>query len=204
MFRRGDGDARWELCNKGLPDDVHVQAITVHPTNPDVVYVGTQNGPYRSVDHGERWERLPFPEDGGQVWSILVHPKNPRTLFAGTSPVGIYRSDDEGASWRKLPNAVQAERVKMPFACRVMRIAIDPAQPDHIYAALEVGGAMRSLDGGVTWSDCSADLVKLSELPHLKSRIVSDSEMEGMLDGHALCVSPAASGTVILALRMGL
>ena len=118
--------------------------------------------------------------------------------------MGIYRSDDEGASWRKLPNAVQAERVKMPFACRVMRIEIDPAQPDHIYAALEVGGAMRSLDGGVTWDDCSGDLVKLSELPHLKSRIVSDSEMEGMLDGHALCVSPAASGTVFLALRMGL
>src|SRR5258708_22530893 len=92
----------------------------------------------------------------------------------------------------------------MPFACRVMRIEIDPAQPEHIYAALEVGGAMRSLDGGVTWSDCSADLVKLSELPHLKSRIVSDSEMEGMLDGHALCVSGAASGTVILALRIGL
>ena len=204
VFRRGEGASRWELCNKGLPDDVHVQAITVHPTNPDVVYVGTQNGPYRSVDRGERWERLPFPEDGGQVWSISVHPKNPRTLFVGTSPVAIYRSDDEGASWRKLPNAVQAERVKMPFACRVMRIEIDPAQPDHIYAALEVGGAMRSLDGGVTWDDCSGDLVKLSELPHLKSRIVSDSEMEGMLDGHALCVSPAASGTVILALRMGL
>ena len=82
--------------------------------------------------------------------------------------------------------------------------AIDPAQPDHIYAALEVGGAMRSLDGGETWEDGSADLVKLSELPHLKSRIVSDSEMEGMLDGHALCVSGAASGTVFLALRMGL
>jgi photosystem II stability/assembly factor-like uncharacterized protein len=118
--------------------------------------------------------------------------------------VGIYRSDDEGASWRRLPNAVQVERVKMPFACRVMRIAIDPAQPEHIYAALEVGGAMRSLDGGETWGDCSDDLVKLSELPHLKSRIVSDTEMEGMLDGHALCVSAAAPGTVILALRMGL
>ena len=81
VFRRGDGDARWELCDKGLPEDVHVQAITVHPTNPDVVYVGTQNGPYRSMDRGERWERLHFPEDGGQVWSISVHPKNARTLW---------------------------------------------------------------------------------------------------------------------------
>ena len=204
VFRRGDGANAWELMSKGLPEMTHVQAITVHPTNPDVVYVGTQNGPYRSVDRGERWERLPFPDNGGEVWSILVHPTRPRTLLAGTSPVGIFRSDDEGATWRRLPNAVQAERVKMPFACRVMRMAIDPAQPEHIYAALEVGGAMRSLDGGETWDDCSGDLVALSDLPHLKSRIVSDSEMEGMLDGHALCVSGAASGTVFLALRMGL
>lgn len=204
VFRKEAGASRWELSSKGLPEDVHVQAITVHPVNPDVVYVGTQDGPYRSTDHGERWERLPFPPGGGEVWSILVHPTNPRTLLVGTSPVGIYRSDDEGASWRKLEQAVQPERVKMPFACRVMRLAIDPAQPEHIYAALEVGGAMRSLDGGETWTDCSADLVKMSELPHLKSRIVSDSEMEGMLDGHALAVSAAASGTVFLALRMGL
>lgn len=203
VFRRGDGDRRWELMSKGLPDEVHVQAITVHPTNPDVVYIGTQSGPYRSLDRGERWERLSFPEDGGQVWSITVPPRSPRTLLVGTSPVGVYRSDDEGVTWRNL-HASQPERVKMTFACRVMRIDVDPSNPDHIYAALEVGGAMRSLDGGASWADCSADLVKLSELPHLKSRIVSDSEMEGMLDGHALCVSAAAPGTVILALRMGL
>src|SRR5260370_11077785 len=190
--------------SKGLPETTHVQAITVHPTNPGGVCGGTEKGPEGSVGGGGRWERRPFPEDGGEVWSILVHPTRPRTLLAGTSPVGIFRSDDEGATWRRLPKAVQAERVKMPFACRVMRMAIDPAQPEHIYAALEVGGAMRSLDGGETWEDGSADLVKLSDLPHLKSRIVSDSEMQGMLDAHALCVSGAAGGTVFLALRMGL
>jgi photosystem II stability/assembly factor-like uncharacterized protein len=92
----------------------------------------------------------------------------------------------------------------MPFASRVMRLADDPARPADLYAALEVGGAMRSLDGGDTWSDCSADLVALAELPHLKSRIASDTEIEGMLDGHALCVTAARPGTVFLALRMGL
>ena len=50
----------------------------------------------------------------------------------------------------------------------------------------------------------SHDLVKLAERPHLKSRIVSDTDIEGMMDAHALCVSSAQPGTVFLALRMGL
>ena len=203
LFRRPATGGTWEQLTKGLPDDVHVHAITVDPTSSDVVYVATHDGPYRSMDRGERWERLDFPE-GLQAWSILVHPSRPRVIYVGTSPVGVYKSDDAGEHWRKLEKAVLPERVKMPFACRVMRLAVDPARPDEIHAALEVGGVMRSFDGGETWEDGCADLLKLAELPHLKSRIVSDTDIEGMLDGHALCVSSAKPGAVFVALRMGL
>ena len=204
LFRRGVDDAGWEPLTRGLPAVSNVQAITIHPTNPDVVYVATQDGPYRSADGGERWERPDFPT-GVQVWSILVHPANPRVLYAGTSPVGVYRSDDGGDTWRPLPGVNQPERVRMKsFVCRVMRLAADPASADEIYAALEVGGVMRSLDGGQSWEDCSAGLLKLAERPHLKSQIDSDTDIEGMMDGHALCVSAARAGTVFLAVRMGL
>jgi photosystem II stability/assembly factor-like uncharacterized protein len=203
LFRRAAANGHWEQVGKGLPEATDVQAITVHPTNHDTVYLGTRSGAYRSPDRGERWERLGIPE-GAEVWSILVHPGNPRVLYAGTAPVGVYRSDDGGESWRRLPKAVQPDRIKMSFACRVMRLAVDPAHANDVYAALEVGGAMRSLDGGETWQDCSEGLVKLADLPHLKSQIQSDSDTEGMLDGHALCVSAASPGTVFLAVRMGL
>ena len=204
IFRQAVGDGRWTQLTKGLPEVTQVQAIVVHPTNPDVLYLGTRSGPYRSANRGESWERLDFPE-GAEVWSILVHPSNPRILYAGTSPVGVYRSDDGGDSWRRLPNAVQPERVKMKsFTCRVMRLVADPARPEELYAALEVGGVMRSLDGGETWDDCSSDLLKLAELPQLRSKIDSDTDIEGMLDGHAVCVTGAKPGAVFLAVRMGL
>lgn len=204
IYRRNVPEGNWEQLTNGLPEDTQVQAITVHPTNADVVYIGTHKGPYRSLDGGDHWERLDFPDAGTQVWSVLVHPKDPRILYAGTSPVGVYRSDDGGDSWRRLATPKLPERVKMEFPGRVMRLAADPANSDELYATLEVAGVMRSLDGGESWDDCSADLVELAKRPHLKSMIQSDTDIEGMMDGHALCMSAARPGTVFLAVRMGL
>lgn len=201
---RTNGDGAWERLGKGLPDDTQVQAITVHPGDANVLYAGTHRGPYRSLDRGDSWERLDFPDDGSQVWAIAVHPLDPRILYAGTSPVGVFRSDDGGDSWRRLPVPALPEHVRMEFPCRVMRLAVDPSNADHVYATLEVGGVIRSLDGGETWDDCSDGLLELAQRPHLKSRIQSDTENEGMMDGHALCLSAAAPGTVYLAVRMGL
>jgi photosystem II stability/assembly factor-like uncharacterized protein len=94
--------------------------------------------------------------------------------------------------------------VHMSFPCRVIRLAVDPGRPDDLYAGLEVGGVIRSHDGGDTWESCNDSLLEYAEQPRLKSRIVSDTETEGMMDSHALAISPARPGTVFLANRMGL
>ena len=126
-------------------------------------------------------------------------------IYAGTVPRRRLPQRGRRRHLARLANAVQPDKLKMSFACRVMRIGIEPGQPDQIHAALEVGGTMRSLDGGETWSDGSADLVQLAaDNANLKSMIQSDSEAEGMLDAHALAVSSAAPGNVFLAVRMGL
>jgi photosystem II stability/assembly factor-like uncharacterized protein len=125
-------------------------------------------------------------------------------MYAGVAPVGIYRSEDGGDTWKKLPGAKSPGHCEMGFPARVTRIVVDPAKPDVVYAALEVSGVIRSDDGGETWTDLSAPLIRLSDQPHLKSRIGSDLDSEGMLDSHAFAVSAAAPGTAFLAVRMGL
>jgi photosystem II stability/assembly factor-like uncharacterized protein len=145
-----------------------------------------------------------LPDGDADIWSICLHPKDPRIVYAGVSPPGVYRSDDGGDTWRKTADPGLPDRVIMGFACRVMRLAVDPNSPDDIYATLEANGTMRSGNRGETWEDCTADLIRFCEEPKYRSRIGSQTEIEGMLDGHALAVSAAAPGTVFLANRMGL
>ena len=101
VFRLAAGDGECRQLTRGLPEETHVQAVTVHPVNPEIVYIGSQDGPYRSTDRGEHWERLGFPDRGVQVWTILVDPKNLRTLYAGTSPGRTMRVPCTPASARR-------------------------------------------------------------------------------------------------------
>jgi photosystem II stability/assembly factor-like uncharacterized protein len=200
VFRRTAVGGEWQHV---LPD-LETHALLVHPTDPNVVFAATADGVWRSTDRGATFQRASFPDKGKQIWSFLVDSRDAKHIYAGASPVDIYCSDDEGASWRRLPNPGIKDRATAPFAVRVMRLVQHPERPDEIYAALEVNGVIRTTDGGETWADCSADLIRLSELPHLKSKIVSDTFAEGMLDGHAIAISPADPDGVVLACRMGL
>ena len=200
VFRRSADGGDWEHVLTG--HETHV--VTVHPAYPDVVLAGTADGVWRSRDRGATFVRTRFPDANRQIWSILVDAGNPQRVYAGGEPVDFYRSDDAGESWQRLPRPDIAKRAPCAFGPRVMRMAQNPRRPEEIYAALEINGVVRTLDGGETWSDCSDDLVRLAERPHLKSKIISDTFAEGMLDGHAIAISPADPDAVIVAVRMGL
>jgi photosystem II stability/assembly factor-like uncharacterized protein len=78
--------------------------------------------------------------------------------------------------------------VRMDFPTRTIAMAVDPAHPDHLYVALEVGGVIRSLDGGDTWQAINNGLA-----PNV-----------GLLDLHGLQVSAAQADTVFISVRAGL
>jgi photosystem II stability/assembly factor-like uncharacterized protein len=200
VFTRPAETGRWEHVLR----DKETYTVSIHPTDPNVVFAGTADGVYRSTDRGKTFQRANFPDNGIQIWSFLVDANDRKLIYAGGSPISMYRSEDTGETWRKLPDPGMPDRAVMPFPCRVMRMAQHPSKPATIFAALEVNGVMRTNDSGESWSDCSQDLIRLAQQPHLKSKIVSDTYNEGMLDGHAIAISPADPDKVILAVRMGL
>jgi photosystem II stability/assembly factor-like uncharacterized protein len=188
-----------------LPDEVEVRCVTLHPTQPGVVFAGTQAGPYRSTDAGDTWERMPFPGDEPVVWSFEIHPADARVMYVGTQDMAVYRSEDGGGQWRRLTVPTNPDGLcVMGFPTRMIRLAIDPTNSEELYAGVEVGGLVRSLDGGATWTDCNASLLELATQERYTQKHGPRRASEGMMDTHALAISAAQPGTVFLANRLGL
>jgi photosystem II stability/assembly factor-like uncharacterized protein len=188
IFRKAVSETRWQAMSHGLPQAAEVRAIAVHPEQPETVFAGTQEGPYRSADGGDTWERLEFPGPERAVWSFAFHPGDARVMYCGTAPGALFRSQDGGDHWRRLPTDLGGDVVRMDFPTRTIAMAVDPAHSDHLYVALEVGGVIRSLDGGDTWQAINNGLA-----PHV-----------ALLDLHGLQVSAAQPDTVFISVRAGL
>ncbi len=150
LYRKEAGERQWQSLTAGMPPAPQARAIAIHPHAPEVVFVGTQRGVYRSQDGGDNWQRMDLPE-GRVVWSLAFHPHSPQIMFLGTEGSEVYRSDDGGEHWRYLSTISNPDAVQMAFSTRILGLAIEPADPNRMYAALEVGGAARSFDAGKTW-----------------------------------------------------
>ena len=121
-------------------------------------------------------------------------------LIAGLAQLGIVRSEDSGQSWAPSNDGLTGRLVVG------MTISPSFAKDKTFFSASLDEGVECSTDGGETWSDMSAPLIKLAEQPHLQSSVGGRhcGNCEGMLDSHATAISPAAPDTVFLGLRMGL
>jgi photosystem II stability/assembly factor-like uncharacterized protein len=92
VFRTADMGRTWEAVAGELPSDGPVRVIREDPTNPDLLYAGTQFHLFVSIDRGKHW--TPF---GGlptvPVDDILVHPRE-RDLVIATHGRSLFIADD--------------------------------------------------------------------------------------------------------------
>ncbi len=192
LYRMAAGDGEWQSLTNGLPQDPTIRCVAVHPTDCSVVYAGTQDGPYRSNDHGDHWEKVNIADHGLPVWSILFHPRDPNVMYAGYENTEIFRSDDGGERWAQLPVSVRFPEITQRHganpAKRVLNMSASTSSPDHLYGAVEVGGLIRSLDGGDTWQNTSHGFYLNDDL----------------VDVHGVQCSRLTPGTVFSISRAGL
>lgn len=140
-----------------LPSGRGMQCLATDPLHPEHLYAGSYGeGVWKSTNCGREWKRLEFPED--EVFSLAVSPVD-GAVYAGTEPSKLFVSRDQGQTWRELkalqdiPSKPTWSFPPRPWTSHVSSIAPSPHDARVLLAGIELGGLMRSEDGGKTWSD---------------------------------------------------
>jgi photosystem II stability/assembly factor-like uncharacterized protein len=156
VYKSTDGGKTWQ--NMGLKKSFQTGKILIHPSNPDVVYVGAlgrlygpneERGLYKTTDGGKNWQRVLHVDDKTGVLDMRMHPTDPETLLVATyerqrdgfdvnEPAkrfgegsGLWKTTDGGKNFRRLTSGLPT--------CKMGRIGLDwyLKDPKIVFAILE-------------------------------------------------------------------
>jgi hypothetical protein len=136
-------------------DQPGLQCLAVDPRRPERIVAGSRGrGVWMSEDGGGRWADLGLPHP--DVFSVAIGPVD-GTTYAGCEPSMLFRGRDgeweELAALRELPSAPTWSFPPRPWTSHVRWIAPSPHDAELLLVGIELGGLMRSEDGGRTWED---------------------------------------------------
>ena len=138
MHRSDDRGASWQEA-----------AVPTYPVKP----AGLEDrDPMRNID---------LPWSTQLIWSLCAG--TPGELWCGTIPGGLFRSVDDGDSWRLVRALWEDDRRRKwmgggyDFA-GIHSILVDPGDPRHVTIAVSVGGVWTTHDGGESWQLLGAGL----------------------------------------------
>ena len=122
-----------------------VQAIAIHPTRSNVLYIGTgQGGVFMSEDYGDTWKVASWLT--GPVTNIVFNPHNGDEMYAVVQNRGLFRSVNGGREWKEFSR----ELSRIAAYNNVMMFMLDPANTNKLYLALG-NGLVKSENWGRSW-----------------------------------------------------
>lgn len=194
VYKTTDGGNTW--AHLGLAETRHISRIRIHPTNPDVAYVGAlgdifgdndARGVYRTTDGGRTWDLVLHRSAGAGVADLTMDPNNPRILFAaiwearrqpwtfssGGPDSSLYRTTDGGSTWQDITG-----NTGLPKGLKGrMGIAVSPAKKGRVWAIVEADkggrGLYRSEDNGDNWERIN-DSPSLVQRPWYYCHVIGD------------------------------
>ena len=125
-----------------------VAAVVVHPIKPNIIYMATEEGVYKTRDGGKGWKRLDKGLRRIRAMNLAIDPLLPANVFAGTLTDGVYKSPDGGRRWLPRNAGIQ----KGTISANVNQLAFHPRDTQTLYAATTVG-VFRTMDGGQLWQE---------------------------------------------------
>ncbi|MBT8397131.1 MAG: hypothetical protein HKO65_04140 [Gemmatimonadetes bacterium] len=163
VYKSTDGGENWEMLTNGLPQGMLGRiGVDIYDRDPNIVYVTIENANKEGMSEEDRYQEL-------------MNHQSSNGMIGGE----VYRSDDAGASWRKVNPDDQPVGGRPAYYYG--QIVIDPNDPDVVYV-LSIS-TMGTRDGGATWD----------------GRILGFGG-----DDHALWISPEDSDHMLLGYDHGL
>ena len=160
-------------------NDLHISFLGIDPQNPNILYTGSDRV-YKSVDEGRTWTQYysktlgPETFQGGsglelmEPFDIAIAPSQPNVWWVGYDDMGLFRTDDAGATWVRMDDKQQSENLgSMDCACGLI---IDPDDPSIVYQARTEGEndqpdnwpngfIFKTSNNGETWEQIGEDLL---------------------------------------------
>jgi len=181
VYKTTDGGQNWYNVSDGYFNTGSVGAVSVAPSNANVVYAGMGetcirgnmsggDGVYRTTDGGKTWSHIGLG-DSHFIGEIVVHPDNADIAWVaalghafgteGNEERGVFKTTDGGETWEKV--------LYHNNRAGAVDIEIDPTNPRILYASLweayrnpwemssggSGSGLYKSTDGGETWENIS-------------------------------------------------
>lgn len=199
IYKTLDGGKSWK--SMGLEKTVCIHRIIIHPSDPDIVYVGAignpfaahpERGVFKTTDGGKTWKKILYTNDSTGVGDMVMDPANPnklmvnmwnhrRTPWSFTSQGnggGLYITWDGGETWKKL-----GKQEGIPDTTGRMGIAIARTDPNVMYAMMEAtkNALYRTEDGGFKWIKVNDDPQWVTNRPFYFQDIAVDPANENRL-----------------------
>ncbi|WP_034918156.1 VPS10 domain-containing protein [Gillisia sp. CAL575] len=200
IWKSVDAGKTWE--SKGLENSRHIPRISIHPTNPEIVYAAVlgniykpteERGVYKSIDGGTTWKKTLFVNDQAGAVDLIMDPNNPRILYASTWRVqrtpyslssggegsALWKSTDSGETWKE----ISKNKGFPQDTLGIMGITVSPVNSNRVWAIVEnkdKGGVYRSEDAGETWKNINSDR-ELRQRAWYYTRIYADPKDEDVV-----------------------
>jgi len=186
VWKTTDGGISWNNISDGYFNTTGIGDVTVAPSNSNIIYVGTGEGPvrgvktshgdgvYKSTDAGETWKHIGL-EATRHISRVFVHPSNPNKVYVAAqgnpwgpnTERGIYLSEDGGENWKKILYVNE----NSGFG----DLTVDISNPNFMMATswdfnrkpwvVQSGGSgskvFKTTDGGITWKEINKGLPEL-------------------------------------------
>ena len=199
IYKSLDAGKTWKAM--GLEKTRHIHRVIIHPTNPDIVYVGAigspwgehqERGVYKTTDGGKTWKQILFNNIKTGAADLIMDPTNPNKIIAamwehkrdpwffnsGGEGSGLYITYDGGENWKKITDKEGFPKGNLGR----IGVAIAPSNPDVIYALVEAkkNALYKSEDGGFTWKMVN-NKPGIGNRPFYYSEIYVDPQNENRL-----------------------